>query len=145
MTTIQILPIHPLYNKPSQATVGSAGWDVQAAVEKLVAIAPGARVPIPCGFAMALPRGWEAQLRPRSGLALRHGLTLANSPGTIDSDYRGEVTAVLVNHGASVVIIVPGDRIAQLVFARVHEITLELVTELALTPRGAGGFGSTGK
>ena len=118
--------------------------DLQAALDAPVVIAPGTIALIGCGFAMALPEGFEAQVRPRSGLASKHGLTVVNSPGTIDADYRGEVKIALINLGRADVTIERGMRIAQLVVAPVTHITWETVTELPDTARGSGGFGSTG-
>ena len=131
---------------PFYATGGSAGLDVCAALpvgSKLV-LEPGARDLVPSGFALSLPPGFEAQLRPRSGLALEHGVTILNAPGTIDSDYRGEVKAILVNLGPRPFEILRGMRIAQLVVAPFVRVELVEIAELAGTPRGAGGFGSTG-
>jgi dUTP pyrophosphatase len=129
---------------PGYATAGSAGMDLLAAVEAPVTLAPGARALVPTGLALALPAGYEAQLRPRSGLALKHGVTLLNSPGTIDSDYRGEVKVILVNHGAEPFLVERGARIAQLVVAPVAHVTWSERGELDNTDREAGGFGSTG-
>ncbi len=129
---------------PSYATPGSAGLDLQAAVETPVTIAPGARALIPTGLTIAVPPGFEAQVRPRSGLALKHGLTVPNSPGTIDSDYRGEVKIIVLNAGTEPIQIERGMRIAQLVLARVEHLAWEPVASLAVTARGEGGFGSTG-
>ena len=109
-----------------------------------VAIPPGARALVPTGFALELPRGYEAQVRPRSGLALKHGLTLLNSPGTIDSDYRGELMVILVNHGDEPFLVRRGERIAQLVIAPVTHAEIVAAEKLAATLRGQGGFGSTG-
>lgn len=130
---------------PSRASAGSAGWDLRAAVEAPMALAPGARAAVPTGLHLAIPPGWEAQVRPRSGLALRHGVTLINAPGTLDSDYRGEVAVLLVNLGDTPVTLERGDRIAQLVFSRVQEVEWQEVEVLDGTQRGAGGFGSTGR
>ncbi len=127
---------------PAYATHGAAGMDVVAA-EDLV-LAPGARHAVATGFAMAIPEGFEVQVRPRSGLALRHGITCLNTPGTIDSDYRGEVKVILANLGDAPFPIARGDRIAQLVPAPVQRATLDEVESLDETVRGAGGFGSTG-
>lgn len=129
---------------PAPATPGSAGVDLRAAVAAPLELAPGARALVPTGFALELPPGWEGQVRPRSGLAIRHGVTLLNSPGTIDSDYRGEVAVVLVNLGGEPFVIGRGDRIAQLVVAPVAAVRFEEVPELGETARGAGGFGSSG-
>ena len=128
---------------PAYATDGAAGMDVQAAVEDQTILAPGDRLAVPTGLAMAIPAGFEVQVRPRSGLALRHGLTIANAPGTIDSDYRGEVKIILINLGKEEVAISRGMRIAQLVVAPVSRAGLALVDGLGSTDRGSGGFGST--
>ncbi len=130
---------------PSRASSGSAGFDLRAAVEEPMVLEPGRRVLVPTGLAMAIPPGWEAQVRPRSGLALRHGVTVLNSPGTIDSDYRGEVGVILIHHGEEPFTIKRGDRIAQLVFARVAEAAWCEVETLEESDRAAGGFGSTGR
>ena len=127
---------------PAYATAGAAGMDVVAAEE--LTLAPGARHAIATGFALAIPEGYEVQVRPRSGLALKHGVTCLNTPGTIDSDYRGEVKVILANLGDAPFPIRRGDRIAQLVPAAVTRVTLTDVAELDDTARGAGGFGSTG-
>ena len=129
---------------PAYASAGAAGLDVRAAVESTVEIAPGAIVPIPTGWIFELPAGFEMQIRPRSGLASRHGVTLPNSPATIDSDYRGEVVVALINHGAETFRVERGMRIAQFVLARVPEVVWDEVSELSSTVRGAGGFGHTG-
>lgn len=129
---------------PAYATPGSAGMDLAAALEAPIALAPGERVAVPTGLALALPEGYEGQVRPRSGLALRLGVTIANAPGTIDSDYRGEVRVVLVNLGREPATIRPGDRIAQLVVAPVARVAWVETTTLPESGRGAGGFGSTG-
>lgn len=129
---------------PAYATEGAAGLDVLAANDAPLRLAPRARAAIPCGFALALPSGFEAQLRPRSGLALNHGITVLNAPGTIDSDYRGEVKAILVNLGEEPFEIRRGMKIAQLVIARHEHIELSETTELPASARGANGFGSTG-
>jgi dUTP pyrophosphatase len=130
---------------PAPASEESAGLDLRAAVEESVTLAPGERRLVPTGLQIELPRGWEGQVRPRSGLAARHGVTLLNSPGTVDSDYRGEVQVVLVNLGSEPFTLTRGDRIAQLVVAPVARVRVEEVAELAETPRGEGGFGSTGR
>jgi len=143
---IRRLPHGEGLDLPFYATSGSAGLDVCAALPagaKLV-LEPGARDLVPTGFALSLPPGFEAQLRPRSGLALEHGVTILNAPGTIDSDYRGEVKAILVNLGPRPFEILRGMRIAQLVVAPVARIELVECMEFAETPRGASGFGSTG-
>jgi dUTP pyrophosphatase len=141
---LQVLPHGDGLALPAYATAGSAGVDLAAAVAAPVMLRPGARAQIPTGIALALPEGFEAQVRPRSGLALRHGITVLNSPGTIDADYRGEVQIILVNLGAEPVTIARGERIAQLVVAPVSRVAFERVVDLPPTPRGSGGFGSTG-
>ena len=141
---IRRLPNGAGLSLPSYATTGSAGLDLMAAVETPGTLLPGARALVPTGFAIALPAGYEAQVRPRSGLALKHGVTLLNSPGTIDSDYRGEVKVILVNHGAEPFLVERGTRIAQLVVAPVSQIAWSERGELDNTDREAGGFGSTG-
>jgi dUTP pyrophosphatase len=142
---IQRLPGGEDLPLPSYATAGAAGLDVCAAVEADVEIPPGERALIASGFAIAVPEGWEAQVRPRSGLALRHGLLLPNAPGTVDSDYRGEVKIIVLNAGKEPVTVRRGDRIAQLVFAAVPRVSWEECERLPETPRGAGGFGHTGR
>jgi dUTP pyrophosphatase len=129
---------------PSYQTAGSAGMDLAAAVEAPITLAPGERRLIPTGLALEIPPGYEAQVRPRSGLALKHGIGMVNTPGTIDSDYRGPVGVLLVNHGQEPFVIEPLARIGQLVVARVERAEIELVETLDLTTRGSGGFGSTG-
>ena len=128
---------------PAYATDGAAGMDVVAAED--VTLAPGARHAVATGFAMAIPPGYEVQVRPRSGLALKHGITCLNTPGTIDSDYRGEVKVILANLGSAPFEVRRGERIAQLVPAPVQHATLDLVDDLDATARGSGGFGSTGQ
>jgi len=131
---------------PSYQTALAAGFDLLAAVaaDAPVVIAPGARALVPAGIAIALPEGFEAQVRPRSGLALKQGLTVLNSPGTIDADYRGEVQVILINHGSESVEIARGMRIAQMVVATVTRAAFLEVISLDETSRGSGGFGSTG-
>lgn len=129
---------------PGYATEGSAGLDLLAAIDGEIVLEPGKRVLVPTGIAIALPLGYEAQVRPRSGLAWRSGLTVVNAPGTIDSDYRGEVVVLLVNLSKDPVEVQPGDRVAQMVIAPVIQATVEEVTELSDSERGAGGFGHTG-
>lgn len=129
---------------PGYETVGAAGMDVEAGVRDSLTIRPGERVLIPTGFSLALPDGYEVQVRPRSGLAVRHGVTIVNSPGTIDSDYRGEVKVALINLGQEPYVIKRGDRIAQLVLAPVVRATFKVVTTLDETERNSGGFGHTG-
>jgi dUTP pyrophosphatase len=141
---LQLLPHGEGLPLPTYATAGSAGLDLAAALEAEVLLLPGARLAVPTGIALALPQGWEAQLRPRSGLALNHGVTVLNSPGTIDADYRGEIRVILANLGSEPVTIARGDRIAQLVIAPVGRITWQQVAALPPSARGLGGFGSTG-
>jgi dUTP pyrophosphatase len=129
---------------PEYATAGAAGLDLCAALDSPLALEPGSFTLVPCGFAMALPAGFEAQVRPRSGLAARHGVTVLNAPGTIDSDYRGEVKVVLINHGREPFTIAPGMRIAQMVVAAVERVVWADTAELPATARDAGGFGHTG-
>ena len=129
---------------PHYATEGAAGMDVCAALDKPLTMNPMERLAVPTGLAMAIPHGYEIQVRPRSGLALKQGLTVANAPGTIDSDYRGEVKVILINLGQDAVEITHGMRIAQLVLAPVSIARPQLVTTLDETDRGPGGFGSTG-
>jgi dUTP pyrophosphatase len=130
---------------PAYATAGAAGLDLPAAVEGEQVLAPGERALVPTGFRIELPPGFEAQVRPRSGLALRHGIVLPNAPGTIDSDYRGELRVILWNTGSEPFVLRRGDRVAQLVVAPVARAVLVPVAALAETPRGAGGFGHTGR
>ncbi len=132
---------------PHYRTDGAAGLDLLAALpdDQPLTLAPGARALVPTGLALALPEGFEAQVRPRSGLALRYGLTVLNSPGTIDADYRGEVQVLLVNLGAAPVTLARGERIAQMVIAPVTRARLVEVETLDATERGTGGFGSTGR
>jgi len=129
---------------PAAASPGSAGVDLRAAVESEVVLRPGERALVPTGLVLAIPPGCEGQVRPRSGLALRHGIGILNSPGTIDSDYRGEVGVILVNLGTADFPIRRGDRIAQLVFARAEPVDWEETEDLDGSDRGEGGFGSTG-
>jgi dUTP pyrophosphatase len=129
---------------PSYMTAGAAGMDVVAAIDEDVVLAPGARAAVPTGLAFALPPGFEMQVRARSGLALRHGVTVANAPGTVDSDYRGEVKVLLVNLGAESYTVQRGDRVAQLVVAPVVQASLRVELALESTSRADGGFGSTG-
>ncbi len=130
---------------PATATALSAGCDLAAAIEDELLLAPGQRELVPTGFAIALPEGYEAQVRPRSGLALRHGIVLPNAPGTIDADYRGEIQVILMNLGDEPFRIQRGDRIAQLVVAPVTPVSWDEVDSLDETARGAGGFGHTGR
>lgn len=129
---------------PAHATEDSAGVDLTAAIDTPIILAPGKRTPVPTGIAIALPKGYEAQIRPRSGLALKHGISLLNTPGTIDADYRGEIIAIVINHGEENFVIEPGMRIAQMIIAAYQRITWEEVEDLEDTPRGLNKFGSTG-
>lgn len=142
--SLKVLPHGEGLPLPSYATEGAAGVDLAAAIEAPLTLAPGERKDVPTGIALALPSGWEGQVRPRSGLALRRGLTVLNSPGTIDADYRGEIRIILANLGDAAVTIVRGERIAQLVIAPVSRAEWQVVAELPATARGSGGFGSTG-
>ncbi len=128
---------------PARATPGAAGMDIVSAVE--ITIAPGARALVPTGLTMAVPHGYEIQLRPRSGLALKHGVTLPNTPATIDSDYRGELQVIMINHGDAPFAVHRGDRIAQLLVQRVEPVEFREVDVLPKSGRGTGGFGSTGR
>ncbi|HXC51822.1 MAG TPA: dUTP diphosphatase [Candidatus Limnocylindrales bacterium] len=128
---------------PRRMTDGAVGMDLPAAIGSAIVIAPGARLAVPCGFAIAIPRGYEGQVRPRSGLALRQGLSIPNAPGTIDPDYRGEVSVILINLSTDPVRIEPGQRIAQLVICPVADCEIEEVEMLDDTARGHGGFGHT--
>lgn len=130
---------------PEYATEGSSGMDVRADLASPVSLQPLERKLVPTGLFMEIPIGYEAQVRPRSGLAIRHGITCLNTPGTIDADYRGEIKIVLINLSAEKQIINPGDRIAQLVIQKVEKINWDQVTVLTETVRNSGGFGSTGK
>jgi dUTP pyrophosphatase len=141
---IQRLPHGQDLPLPAYATAGAAGLDLLAAVEREIVLAPGRHAAVPTAIALALPEGYEAQVRPRSGLALRHGVTVLNAPGTIDSDYRGEVTAILINHGEAAFTIARGMKIAQLVVAPYARVEWSESASLDRTLRGAGGFGSTG-
>lgn len=129
---------------PKYQSAHAAGMDLHAAVETEAAIAPGEIKLIPCGFAMALPVGYEAQIRPRSGVAVKHGVSMPNTPGTIDADYRGEVMVPLINHGRETFLVTRNMRIAQMVIAPVVQAAWFEADELPATPRGAGGFGHTG-
>ncbi len=146
---LRILPLHPEMGKslplPQRMSEHASGFDVAAAIDAPLTLAPGARRLVPCGFAMAFPHGFEAQVRPRSGLAAKHGVTVLNAPGTIDADYRGQVQVILVNLGQEPFVIEPGMRIAQIVFAAVATPEIQLVQSLDGTSRGDGGFGSTGR
>lgn len=144
LVSIQPLPHAVGLNLPSYATSQSAGMDLCAAIEEAIEIGPGERMLIPTGLAIALPAGYEAQVRPRSGLAVKNGVTVLNSPGTIDADYRGEIKVVLVNLSQEEFTIERGMRIAQMVVAKYEQVEWNVVESLEETERGAGGFGSTG-
>lgn len=148
VATVQIKALHPKvgheYPLPKAMTVHAAGVDLPAAIDAPLLLEPGGRALVACGFAMALPEGFEAQIRPRSGLALKFGITCLNTPGTIDADYRGEVKVLLVNLGQTSFEVTPGMRIAQMVVACVPKVMFAQVDTLGDTVRGAGGFGSTG-
>jgi dUTP pyrophosphatase len=150
MTTPLRVPLTKTGSTPAAAlpeyfSAGAAGMDLGAALAEPVVLNPRDIALIPCGFAIALPEGFEAQVRPRSGLASRHGVTVLNAPGTIDSDYRGEVKVLLVNHGRAPVTIEPGMRVAQMVIAPVTRVEWEVAAALPETARAAGGFGHTGQ
>lgn len=144
-TTVNIQQLPHSVGVPAYATEHSAGMDLQAAIAEDIIILPGARLLVPTGVIVALPEGHEGQIRPRSGLAYKHGLTVLNAPGTIDADYRGEVKVLLINLGNEAFTITPGMRIAQMVVAQYTRLTFNVVTDIeADTTRGVGGFGSTG-
>ena len=149
MTTLRILPLPHAEGLalPSYETPGSAGMDLRAALPEgeVMTLEPGARALVPTGLKIALEPGYEAQVRPRSGLALKHGVTTLNSPGTIDSDYRGELGVILINHGQTAFEVRRGERIAQMVIARHEQCQISVVATLDDTARGEGGFGSTGR
>jgi len=136
---------HSPYPLPAYETAGSAGVDLRANLPEPITLAPMERRLVPTGLFIELPEGYEAQVRPRSGLALRHGLSVVNTPGTIDSDYRGEIGIPMINLSQEAQIISPGDRIAQMVVAPVVQVTWKPVTQLNDSSRGTGGFGSTGR
>ncbi|TNE85522.1 MAG: dUTP diphosphatase [Deltaproteobacteria bacterium] len=141
---VVLLPHGEGIELPQYQTALSAGCDVRAAVTEPYVLGPGERYPVPAGFRIAIPAGFEVQIRPRSGLALRHGVTVPNAPGTIDADYRGELKILLANYGSEPFVIERGARIAQMVIAPVVQATFAVVAELDDTERGHGGFGSTG-
>jgi dUTP pyrophosphatase len=144
MSTVVLVKNRSGQALPEYATAGSAGMDVKACLPAPLILEPGARQLVPTGLYAALPEGWEMQVRPRSGLALKHGVTVLNAPGTIDADYRGEIGVILINHGQEPFRIEHGDRIAQLVLARCEQLTWKEADLLPETLRGVGGFGSTG-
>lgn len=141
---IEFKKLHPDAQIPQYMTDLAAGLDIQARLDSSMELLPGQRCLIPTGLAVAIPAGYEVQVRPRSGLAIKHGISLVNSPGTIDADYRGEIGIILINHGQDSFVFHPGDRIAQLVVAPVCQAELVEVDTLSETVRGAGGFGHTG-
>ena len=141
---VQVCRLTPAAILPRYMTALAAGVDLHAALAAALTLAPGERSLVPTGLALEIPPGFEGQVRPRSGLALKKGLTLVNSPGTIDADYRGEVGIIIINHGQEAVTIAPGERIAQLIIAPVVRAIFVEVDELAATRRNAGGFGHTG-
>ena len=130
---------------PEYATLGSSGMDIRANLEKPMVLEPSARALVPTGLFVEIPLGYEIQIRPRSGLAIKQGITCLNTPGTIDADYRGEIKVILINLSSEPQTLMPGDRIAQMVLQKVEQIQWVSATELASSDRGAGGFGSTGK
>jgi len=140
---VKLLPNGEGLPLPARATPGSSGFDLRAAVE--VTIPPGEWRVVPTGLALAIPEGWEGQVRPRSGLAVKHGITVLNGPGTIDADYRGEILVPLINHGRAPFALTRGERIAQIVFAPVPDVALRQVETLSEAHRGDRGFGSTGR
>ncbi|TLU56957.1 MAG: dUTP diphosphatase [Chlorobium sp.] len=144
MIKVKIVRLHKQAIVPVYATAHAAGMDISACLEEPVTLEPLSTALIPSGFAIELPEGYEAQLRPRSGLALRSMISLPNSPATIDADYRGEVKVILINHGREPFTVCHGDRVAQMVVARVEQVHFEEVEELGSTVRGEGGFGHTG-
>lgn len=143
--TLRFKRLDPRAVVPAYQTAQAAGLDLHAVLDEAVEISAGAILRVPCGFAMSIPPGWEAQVRPRSGLASRHGITMPNAPGTIDADYRGEVQVPLINLGSVSFTIEPGMRVAQMVIAPVARVLVEEVDDLDETGRGEGGFGSTGR
>jgi dUTP pyrophosphatase len=145
MSTIIPIVNHSHHPLPAYATQGSSGLDLRAFISEPVSLAPLERALIPTGLHIALPDNWEAQVRPRSGLAIKQGLTCLNTPGTIDADYRGELKVILINLSNEIQVIQDGDRIAQIVFQKVEKMEWQLVENLETTQRGEGGFGHTGK
>jgi dUTP pyrophosphatase len=142
---VQLRRLRPDAVVPRYQTADAAGMDLHAALDDAMVVEPGAVIAVPTGLALAIPRGFEGQVRPRSGLARKHGITVANAPGTLDSDYRGECMVLLINLGREPFTIAHGDRVAQLVIAPVAQAELIEVEELPATERGSGGFGSTGR
>ena len=144
MTKIQIKKLSNSVSTPKYETSGSSGMDVAAYIENNIIINPGEKALVSTGFSVAIPRGYEIQIRPRSGLAAKKNITVLNTPGTIDADYRGEIKVILINLGKEKFVIENGERIAQMVVCPVVQANLEEVSELSETERGSGGFGSTG-
>jgi dUTP pyrophosphatase len=145
MSTIIPIVNHSHHPLPAYATEGSSGLDLRAFITAPIQLAPLERILVPTGLHIALPDCWEAQVRPRSGLAIKQGLTCLNTPGTIDADYRGEIKVILINLSNEQQVIQDGDRIAQIVFQKIEKMEWQLVDSLEATQRGAGGFGHTGK
>jgi dUTP pyrophosphatase len=145
MSTIIPIVNHSHHPLPAYATEGSSGLDLRAFIPAPIQLAPLERILVPTGLHIALPDSWEAQVRPRSGLAIKQGLTCLNTPGTIDADYRGEIKVILINLSNEQQVIQDGDRIAQIVFQKIEKMEWQLVDSLEATQRGAGGFGHTGK
>lgn len=141
---LRIRQVRPGATTPAYQTAGAAGMDLHACVTEPIAVAPGRIVAVPTGISMEIPTGYEGQIRPRSGLATKHGVTVPNAPGTIDSDYRGEVVVALINLGQDAFTVTPGMRIAQLVISAYTRVRIEGADSLSATARGSGGFGSTG-
>ena len=144
MTKIQIKKLSSEVLTPKYETAGSSGMDIAAFIEKDIIINPGDKTLVPTGFSLSVPQGYEVQIRPRSGLAAKKGITVLNTPGTIDSDYRGEIKVILINLSKDVFVIKNGERIAQMVICPIEQVTVEEVKELSETDRGTSGFGSTG-
>jgi dUTP pyrophosphatase len=144
MTKIQIKKLSSEVLTPKYETAGSSGMDIAAFIEKDIIINPGDKTLVPTGFSLSIPQGYEVQIRPRSGLAAKKGITVLNTPGTIDSDYRGEIKVILINLSKDKFIITNGERIAQMVICPIEQVSIEEVKELSGTDRGTAGFGSTG-
>ena len=142
---VQFVKVHLNAQLPFYATEGAAGMDLTNVLDKPLTLNPGERAKVPTGLIMILPEGYEGQVRPRSGLAAKYGVTLTNSVGTVDSDYRGEMCCLMINLGSEPYTIQPGERIAQLVIAPIVQVSTEFISEIPETKRGVGGFGSTGK
>ena len=144
MTKIQIKKLSNKALVPKYETSGSSGMDIAAHIKHDMVIVPGDKILVPTGFSLSVPQGYEVQIRPRSGLAIKKGITVLNTPGTIDSDYRGEIKVILINLSKDVFVIQNGERIAQMVVCPIKQVIIEEVKELSETDRGIGGFGSTG-